>query len=78
MRKRPPTPVRKLKDALGIDYRELAIILGISYDYARKLGCGSIRHVSPRLAQQFQRRTGGKLQARDLVRSDVAQLMGVA
>lgn len=78
MRKRPATPVRKLKDALGVDYRELAAMLGISYDYARKLGCGSILHVSPKLAAQFERRTGGRLQARELVRRDVAQLMGAA
>ena len=78
MKKSRTNVVRQFKEELDVDCRELAQMLGISYDYARKLVCGSIKHVSPRLAQQFARRSGGRLRARDLVRQDVAQLMGAA
>jgi predicted transcriptional regulator len=69
------TPVRRFKDELGLNYRAIAAILGISDDYARKLGCGAIGHVSPRLARQFERRSGGKLLARELVRRDIAAIV---
>jgi len=78
VRKSRANTVRQFKEELGVGCRELAEVLGISHDYARKLVCGSIKHVSPRLAQQFARRSGGRLKARDLVRQDVAQLMGAA
>jgi hypothetical protein len=61
------TPIRRFKQARRLTYRQLAALLGISHDYARKLGCGSVRTLSPRLARQIEKRTGGEIRAVDLI-----------
>lgn len=53
--------IRAYKDAEDLTYPRLAKRLGISLDYAKKLGSGAVVGVSPRMAKQFERRSGGAL-----------------
>ena len=55
-------PIRRYKDRRGLTYPQLAVQLGISHDYARKLGSpNGLRCVSNRLALQIEERTGGEI-----------------
>ena len=55
-------PIRRYKDQEGLTYPELAERLGISVDYARKLGASIVTSVSPEAAKQFEERTFGALE----------------
>jgi len=57
----PQNPIRAFKEAKSLTYRELAHLLGCSWDYARKLGAGNVRCLSSTMARQFHERTGGGL-----------------
>ena len=57
----PANPIRAYKEQRGITYRALAKELGCSHNWLRKLGCGSARAISATRAQQFHKRTGGRL-----------------
>ena len=67
MEKRLETPIARYKRAHGLTYLQVADLLGITWDYARKLGCGSVRRTSPALAEQIERRSGGEIAREDLV-----------
>jgi len=60
-------PVRIYKDREGITYRELADRLGLTEDYARKLGCGGVPSVSPKLALQVERRSHRRIKYREMM-----------
>ena len=78
MRSRPRNPIRRYKDREGITYVELALRLGISEDYARKLGCENLTSVSPKKARQFEQRTRGAIKYLDVMRWVEAHLEGAA
>lgn len=63
-----PNPIRRYKDREKITYVVLADRLGISEDYARKLGCGSVTSVSAAMASQFDDRTDGAIKFLDVMR----------
>ena len=67
MAKKVETPVARYKRAHGLTYPQLANILGITGDYARKLGCGSVRRTSPALAEQIEKLSGGEITRSELV-----------
>ena len=54
-------PFRRYKDEEQVSYVVLADRLLISEDYARKLGAGIVRSVSPDTADKFDRLTGGRI-----------------
>lgn len=60
------TPIRRWKRLHQLTYPQAAALLGLKTDYARKLGCGSVRP-SPKLARQIEERSGGEIKATDLV-----------
>ena len=67
MQKGAETPIARYKRAHGLTYPQLAGLLGITCDYARKLGCGSVRRTSPTLAEQIEQRSGGEISRQELV-----------
>lgn len=67
-RSRPANPIRKWKLRNGLTYAQVAEALGISHDYARKLGAGLICHVSVVRAREIERRTKGEITFRALMR----------
>ena len=72
MGERPETPIARYKRAHDLTYLELAGLLGITWDYARKLGCGSVRRTSPALAEQIEKRSDGEITREELVFPDAA------
>lgn len=62
-----PNPIRRYKDAHGMTYRELAKRLGISLDYAKKLGSGGLTRVSLEVAARIERKTRGEVSFAALV-----------
>jgi hypothetical protein len=71
-------PVRHYKDNEGVTYVDLAERLGISEDYARKLGAGLVTSVSPAMARQFEDRTDGRIKYIEMMRWVEAHLDGAA
>lgn len=68
-RRLTPNPIRRYKDRNALTYPQLARRLGISEDYARKLGApNGIRTVSASLAMAFERRTRGAIRFLDVMR----------
>jgi transcriptional regulator with XRE-family HTH domain len=63
-----PNPIRRYKDRHKLTYQKLAEVLGISEDYAKKLGSGGLRSVSIAKAEEFARRTGGEISFSALIR----------
>ena len=61
-------PLRLYKERENITYRTLAERLGISEDYARKLGCGRLTSVSPKLARRIEKRSHGRITYIELMR----------
>lgn len=61
-------PIRRYKDREKLTYPSLAERLGISEDYARKLGSDGVTTVAPRMAMQFEARTSGAISYRDVMR----------
>lgn len=61
------TAIGLFKRRHQLKYPQLATLLGISHDYARKLGAGIIVTVSPKLAAQIEERSGGEIKAVELV-----------
>lgn len=61
-------PYQRLKRKRDATWAGIAELLGISHDYARKLGCGAHRSVPPSTAKEWERRTRGDLKARDVLR----------
>jgi hypothetical protein len=59
MARTPPNPIRAYKVREDLTYSQLAERLGISEDYARKLGSDGRTSVSPHMARQFEDRTTG-------------------
>lgn len=66
--RRRANPIRKYKDREKITYPVLAERLGISEDYARKLGASLLTTVSPEKAKQFEQRTRGAIKYIDVMR----------
>jgi len=61
-------PIRRYKDRHKLTYPELALRLGISEDYAKKLGSDGVRSVSLAKAKDFERRTDGEIRFAALIR----------
>jgi DNA-binding transcriptional regulator YdaS (Cro superfamily) len=61
------TPIGRFKRAHGLTYPALAELLGLKPGYARKLGCGAVERVSPKLAEQIEKRSNGEISAVELV-----------
>ena len=61
------TPVSRYKREHGLTYPQVAQLLGITPDYARKLGCGSVQRTSPDLAEQIEKLSGGEIRREELV-----------
>ena len=61
-------PLRRYKDREKITYSVLAERLGISEDYARKLGCGIVTSVSPAMAKQLEQRSSGQIRYLDMMK----------
>jgi len=62
-------PIRRYKDRHELSYPQLALRLGISHDYARKLGApNGLRTVSTTLAKKIEARTDGEISFLDLMR----------
>lgn len=61
-------PYRRLKTKRSLSWSEVAGLLDISPQYARKLGCGIHRSVPPSRAVEWERRTKGDLKAIDVLR----------
>lgn len=61
------TQIAAFKRRHGLTYPQLAALFGISHDYARKLGPGIIKSVSPKVASRIEQRSGGEIKAVDLV-----------
>ena len=59
---------RERERSCRVTYKDLAEELGISEDLAKKLGCESVTSVSPRLAKQFEVRSGGAIRFMDVMR----------
>ena len=79
MARRPVrNPVRRYKTSEGITYVILAERLGISEDYARKLGAGLVTSVSPAMAYQFEERSEGAIKYIAMMRWAEAHLAGEA
>ena len=51
----------------GLTYAQVAKLLGLKEDYARKLGCGLQKRVRPNLAAQIEERSGGEIRKEELV-----------
>lgn len=64
------TAIGAFKRRHRLTYPQLAGLFGISHDYARKLGPGIIRRVSPRLAKHIELVSRGEIKAIDLVFPD--------
>ena len=63
----PGNPFKRMKEELGVDNVELGKILGISHSYAAKLCSGACVHVGWHRAQQIERRSNGRIRAREIV-----------
>ena len=63
-----PNPIRRYKDRERITYSVLAERLGISEDYARKIGASLVTSVSPDTAKMFETRTDGRIKYIDVMR----------
>jgi DNA-binding transcriptional regulator YdaS (Cro superfamily) len=61
-------PIRRYKDRYGLTYPKLAKRLGISEDYAKKLGSGGVRSLSLARAKEIEDLTDGEIKFLDLVR----------
>ena len=72
MANRIETPIARYKRTHRLTYPQLAKQLGITCDYARKLGCGSVQRTSPSLAEQIEDRSGGEITRHELVFPDAA------
>ena len=59
--------LRAYKARHGLTWEALAKRLGISPDFARKLGCGDRAGISARRARRIERRSQGEIRAADLV-----------
>lgn len=55
-------------------YVALAKHLGISQDYARKLGAGIMTSVSPKTARKLEKRSGGAIKYLDMMKWAEANL----
>jgi hypothetical protein len=70
MPEKAETPIKRYKRTHGLTYPQVATRLGITCDYARKLGCGSVRRTSPSLAVRIEFRSGGEIRRQELVFPD--------
>jgi hypothetical protein len=61
------TAVARYKRKHGLSYWQVAALFQISPGYARKLGAGMIRRVSPDTGERIERLSGGEIKAEDLV-----------
>jgi hypothetical protein len=61
-------PIRRYKERHKITYDQLARVLGISPDYAKKLGSDCVGSVSLAKARDFERRTEGEIKFSAVVR----------
>lgn len=66
------TAIARFKRIHGLTYPQLAKILGLDPEYARKLGCGSVRRTSPDLAEKISKLSGGEISRHELVFPDEA------
>lgn len=64
------TAIGRYKRVHQLTYKQLAKLLGISHDFARKLGPGLVRTVSPATAERIEKATGGEIRAVELVFPD--------
>lgn len=65
---RMKNPIRAYKDRHALTYVELAERLGISEDYARKLGASLRCSMSPAMARQLESRTRGGIRYLEVMR----------
>ena len=72
MAKTTETPIARYRRIHGLTYPQLAKVLGLNPDYARKLGCGSVRRTSPHLAEKIEKLSGGEISRHELVFPDSA------
>ena len=74
---REPNPIRRYKLRHDLTFPALAEALGISEDYAKKLGTPrGVTSLSPEMAKQFERLTNGEIRFLDVMRWIEANLDG--
>jgi len=61
-------PIRRYKERHELTYEQLALALGISPDYAKKLGSDCVGSVSLAKARDFERRTDGEIRFQAVIR----------
>ena len=59
--------IRAYKAKYRLTWVEVASRLGISIDYAKKLGCGDRPRTSKHRARRIERRSAGEIRADELV-----------
>lgn len=67
-------PVRAYKASARLTYRKLASQLGCSVDLAKKVACDRVTVISPRMAFEWEVRTGGEIRYQSVMRWVYQQL----
>ncbi len=72
MGKAADTAIGRWKNRHDLTYSQAARILGIKVHYLRKLGCGQLKRVGPKLAIQIEYCSYGEITKEELVFGDEA------
>lgn len=59
--------MRRWKKSSGLTWKQIAGLVGISGNHARKMGCGAVERTSPQLAERFEKESRGLIKAEELV-----------